>query len=250
MEAEAKNMDPKVEDLLTKINIAFKALEEMQKELQDLVKYGENAEEELQGVRAERQNLQEELEKKQESVQVLKLRYDSYLEKEKRQRERSEDYKMRINNLKTQIQEEKLKQRKQRMRFEDQLENLMTKHRNLAEFYNPKRLEEEISRLEKQKNELIQEYREKLPKLKEIKETEARLIDDGILTPENVFLHSEEAVCVVKMFEEENALVKTMLEKATARHSELLDNCNRLEAELISAEVKLSKTSGAVSWGN
>ncbi|XP_073455854.1 synaptonemal complex central element protein 1-like isoform X2 [Aquarana catesbeiana] len=205
----------------------LKSHEEMQKELQDLVKNRENVEEDLQGVRAERQNLQEELEKKQESVQVLKLRYDSYLEKEKRQREQLEDYKKRTTNLNTQILEEKLKQRKQRMAFQDQLEDLITKHKNLAEFYNPKMLEAEISRLEKQKNELIQENREKLTKLKEIEETEARLIEEGILTAENVFLRSEEAVCVVKMFEEENVLVKTMLEKVTARQSELLDNCNR-----------------------
>nr|DBA21185.1 TPA: hypothetical protein GDO54_017875 [Pyxicephalus adspersus] len=190
--------------------MAAEAQELTQAEIHKLQKKREAVEKELQELCVERKILKKDLEKKQELVQVLKLRRDSYLEKEQRQREQSEEYKKRTTNLSTQILEEKLKQRKQRMEFQDQLEDLMTKHKNLAEFYNPKRLEEEILHMEEQKKELKQEEKEKLLKLKELEETEIRLREQGILTPEKFFLHSEEAACTVLKAELQAAEEKLM----------------------------------------
>ncbi|XP_068105988.1 synaptonemal complex central element protein 1-like isoform X2 [Hyperolius riggenbachi] len=183
----------------------------------------------------------------QETIRVLTLRRDNELEKEKRHQEQMEEHKKKIADLRTELTEEKLKQRKQRMELQDQLEDLMGKHKDLAAFYNPKRIEAEISHMEQLTKELIQEEKEKQRMLKEVEEKETELIQQGVLTPENVFLRSMEAACAITLCEEDNAVIQSMLEAATADHTEQLDKYNRLKAELEEEEKKLSQMQAAYS---
>ncbi|XP_075042218.1 synaptonemal complex central element protein 1-like isoform X2 [Mixophyes fleayi] len=246
-EMHGGNEDPKMEDILKKLNMIQKAREQTEEERQELEKQRVAAQDELEKLHAEKIRLRDTLQKKQESVQVLKLQRDNQLEKEKRQQGQTEQSKKRIDDLATKIQEEKLKQRKQRMEFQDQLEDLMARHKALAEFYDSKRLTADICQMEERKKDLLGEEREKLAKLKEVNETQARLRAQGVLTPENLFLHSEEAASAIKLFEDENICVKTMLETAAAGHTDLLNQYNRMKAELEAAERSHSKPAEAPS---
>ncbi|XP_063792122.1 synaptonemal complex central element protein 1 isoform X2 [Pseudophryne corroboree] len=232
----AGNVDPKMEDVLKKISMIQKAGEQTEAESKDLEQQKAAVQDEMEKVHAEKVRLREVLQKKQENIQILKLQRDNLLEKEKRLQEQTEETKKKIDDLATKIQQEKLKQRKQRMEFQDHLEDLMTKHKSLAEFYNSKRLAAEIPQMEERKKELLEEEREKVSKLKEVQETEDRLRAQGVLTAETLFLHSEEAACAVKLFQEENTRAKSMLETVTACHTDLLNKYNRLKAEVEAAE--------------
>ncbi|XP_040298087.1 synaptonemal complex central element protein 1 [Bufo bufo] len=241
----AGSKGPKMDDVLKKITTAQKDGEQVAAEKQELDKEIEAAQSELQKLYAEKASLKEILVKKQETIQILKLRREDQLKKEQKQQEQVEEIKKKIDNLANKMKEEKQKQRDQRMEFQEQMEDLMKKHKALAEFYDAKRLEAETDQMTERKNELLQEEKEKLAKLKELEESEAKLREEGVLTAENVFLHSEEAKCAIKLFEEENERAKVMLEEATARQTEVENKYNRLKSWLEDAERKLPLVSPA-----
>ncbi|XP_071981102.1 synaptonemal complex central element protein 1-like [Engystomops pustulosus] len=242
---EDGDMDPKMMAVLKKISLAQKDQEQTEAEKQELDKEMEAAQSELQKLYAEKATLKETLVKKQENVRILKLQRDEQLKKEKKQQEQMEETKKGIDDLTNKIKEEKLKQRTQRLDFQDNLEDVMKKHKALAEFYDAKRIEAEIEQIIERKKELLKEEKEKLANLEELKETEARLRQEGALTPENLFLHSEQATYAIKLFEEENQRAKVLLEEATLRKSEVLEKYNRLKSELEDAEKKQIKVSEA-----
>ncbi|KAM3912075.1 synaptonemal complex central element protein 1-like [Leptodactylus fuscus] len=249
-------MDPKMEDVIKKISTAQKDKEQIEIEQQELEKEIKAAQSELHKLNAEKRSKKEILMKKQETIEILKLRRENQLKKEKnnliawfwcRQQEQIEEAKIRIEDLTNKIKEEKLMQRQQRMEFQEQMEDLMKKHKALGEFYDAKRIGVEIEQMKERKMELLQEEKEKLAKLQELEETEVRLRKEGVLTSENLFLRSEEATRTLKLFEDENTRAKDMLEKARVRHREVLEKYNRLKSQLEEAERNLSKVSQAAS---
>ncbi|XP_056394486.1 synaptonemal complex central element protein 1 isoform X2 [Hyla sarda] len=244
---EAGNMDPKMEEVLKKISAVQKDREQAEAEKQTLDQEIEAAQSELQNLYTEKAALKEIAVKKQETIQNLKLRRDKQLKKEKKQQEQAEETEKRMEDLTTKIEEEKMKQRKQRIEFQDQTEEMIKRHKNLAQFYDTKRLEAEIEGMKEQKRKLLQEEKVKLTKLKELEETEAKLRADGVLTSENLFLRSEQATCTIELFEEENKCAKARLEEVTARQTEALNKYNELKSCLEDAEKKLPKVLQAPS---
>ncbi|XP_073496483.1 synaptonemal complex central element protein 1-like isoform X3 [Phyllobates terribilis] len=240
-------MDPKMDDVLKKITMVQKDREQSEAEKQELDKEIEAEERELQKLYAEKTALKETLLKKQETVRLLKLKRDNQLKKEKKMLEQAEESKKRIDDLTTKIKEEKLKQRKQRIEFQDQMEDLMKQHKALAKFYDAKRLGAETDEMKERKKELLLEEKEKSAKLQELEETEADLREKGVLTSENLFLRSEQATCAIKLFEEENNRSKVMIEEETLRQTEVLNTYNRLKSRLEDAERKLPKVSQALA---
>ncbi|XP_069842046.1 synaptonemal complex central element protein 1-like isoform X1 [Dendropsophus ebraccatus] len=247
---EAGNIDPKMEEVLTKIGLVQKGnqdREQTEAEKQELDKEIEAAQNQLQTLYTEKAALKETVEKKQETLQILKLRRDNQLKKEKKQQEEAEETRKRMEDLTSKYEEEKMKQRKQRMEFQKQMEEIIKKHKALAQLYDEKRLGAEIERMKEQKKELLQEEKEKMARLKELEETEAKLREEGVLTPEKLFLRSEEAICAIKLFEEENKRVKVNLEEVTTRQTEAHNKYNKLKSRLEDAEGKMPEVSQASS---
>ncbi|XP_073397369.1 synaptonemal complex central element protein 1-like [Dendrobates tinctorius] len=240
-------MDPKMDDVLKKINMVQKDREQSEAEKQELDKEIEAEERELQKLYAEKTALKETLVKKQEIVRLLKIKRDSQLKKGKKIQEQAEESKKRIDDLTTKIKEEKQKQRKQRIEFQEQMEDLMKQHKVLAKFYDAKRLGVETDEMKIRKKELLLEEKQKLAKLKKLEETEAQLRQEGVLTTENLFLRSEQATWAIKLFEEENNRAKVMIEEETGRQTEVLSKYNRLKSWLEDAERKLPKLSQALA---
>ncbi|KAM4019087.1 synaptonemal complex central element protein 1-like isoform 2-T3 [Anomaloglossus baeobatrachus] len=234
-------MDPKMDEVLKKISSVQKDREQNEAEKQKLDKEIEAEERELQKLYAEKTALKEILVKKEETVHLLKLKRDNQLKKEKKIQEQVEESKKRIDDLTAKIKEEKLKQRKQRIEFLEQMEDLMKQHKALAKFYNAKRLGAETNEMKVRIKELLLEEKEKSAKLRELEETEAKLREEGVLTSENLFLRSKQATCAIKLFEEENSRAKVMMEEETVRQTEVLNKYNRLKSTLEDAEKKLSQ---------
>uniref|UniRef100_A0A3B4XWQ0 Uncharacterized protein n=1 Tax=Seriola lalandi dorsalis TaxID=1841481 RepID=A0A3B4XWQ0_SERLL len=69
-----------------------------------------------------------------------------------KQNEQSEEL---LEQYRCEIQEFKLKQRKQRMKFENQLHQLIEQHKNLHSMFTPERLPDEIERAENTKCQLL-----------------------------------------------------------------------------------------------
>ncbi|CAN2389185.1 hypothetical protein PRIEUP_LOCUS4517 [Pristimantis euphronides] len=238
-------MDPGTEDVLKKITMVQKEREETEVEKKELDKEIEVAKSELQKLYAEKATLKETVVKKQETLQILKQQRDNQLKKEKKQQEQVEETQKRIDDLTTKIKEEKLKQRKHRMKFQEQMEDFMKKHKALAQFYDAKKLEAETEEMKEKMQELLLEEKEKLAKLKELEETEAKLKEEGVLSSENLFLRSEEAMYTIKLFEKENENAKAMLEEVTVQQKEVLNKYNSLKSSLEDAEMKQPKMSQA-----
>ncbi|XP_038843041.1 uncharacterized protein si:ch211-199g17.9 [Salvelinus namaycush] len=60
-----------------------------------------------------------------------------------------------IEQYRCQIQETKLKHRKHRMKFENQLQQLIEQHKNLHSVFSPDRLPAEIESVENAKSQLL-----------------------------------------------------------------------------------------------
>ncbi|KAM8841428.1 synaptonemal complex central element protein 1 isoform 2-T2 [Spinachia spinachia] len=75
-----------------------------------------------------------------------------------------------LDKYRCEIQELKLKHRKQRMKFENQLYQLIEQHKNLRSLFTPERLPEEIGRAENTKSQLQFAEQMKLAQLHRLNE--------------------------------------------------------------------------------
>uniref|UniRef100_A0AAQ4PAY6 Uncharacterized protein n=1 Tax=Gasterosteus aculeatus aculeatus TaxID=481459 RepID=A0AAQ4PAY6_GASAC len=75
-----------------------------------------------------------------------------------------------LDKYRCEIQELTLKHRKQRMKFENQLFQLIEQHKNLHSLYTPERLPEEIASAENTKSQLLLAEQMKLAQLHRLNE--------------------------------------------------------------------------------
>ncbi|XP_053329098.1 synaptonemal complex central element protein 1-like [Spea bombifrons] len=196
----AGDLAPSMEDVLGKITQLDHAKDLMSKDLKDHRMSRDAAQKELDELNAEKSRLEELLGKKRETLCVLRLQCDKKGSEKLRRQQISDGRNHRIQDLTSNIQGEKDKQRKQRMEFERQLEELSEKHKALWELHNEKRLALEISGMEDRKVQLRNEEREEHRKLTEM--LHAIGTEGPARTADSSFRLSAEAA--VKLFEEEN----------------------------------------------
>ncbi|XP_073319438.1 synaptonemal complex central element protein 1 [Pagrus major] len=123
----------------------------LQKELATL----QNKAYQLEGIHKEKEELCRKLqfqceESEQDSARLLQ------------QNKKSEEL---LEQYRCEIQEFKLKHRKQRMKFENQLHQLIEQHKNLQSVFTPKRLPDEIGNAENIKSQLLSAEQMKLAQL-------------------------------------------------------------------------------------
>ncbi|XP_041037367.1 synaptonemal complex central element protein 1-like [Carcharodon carcharias] len=112
----------------------------------------------------------------------------------------------------------------ERKAFEQQLEELIGKHKWMAEFYTPARLELEMRNIENSKQQLLTEEHVMTEKLSTLDKELDSLQQQGAASDEVIFLHSKEAKLTHQLFEDENKAAKEMLREASECHLDLQQN--------------------------
>ncbi|KAG6922050.1 synaptonemal complex central element protein 1-like, partial [Chelydra serpentina] len=154
-----------------------------------------------------------------------------------RQQTLSRERKQSIEELTAQIQEEKLKQRKQRLEFEQQLDELMEKHKTLQECHSTEKLAAEIRSMTESKERLLSEDELIQDNLAQVeKQLDALPRAEAAPSQERMFLKSQEASTALQLFQQENKRATEYLEAASCRHSELQQKLKSLTAELEAQE--------------
>uniref|UniRef100_UPI00398E4D2A synaptonemal complex central element protein 1-like n=1 Tax=Pristiophorus japonicus TaxID=55135 RepID=UPI00398E4D2A len=214
---QGKNMEPRIEDIVKKIKSLIEEKRVNDSEVQNLQAQRGIMEKELDELNHEIFRLEGNCNKKEANLKRLHFQYEQHQAQTERQLKVSRDSKQRIEALTSQVEDEKLKRRKERKAFEQQLEELIMKHKWMAEFYTPVRLELEIRTIENTKQQLLTEehvVKEKLCTLdKELNSLQQR----GAASEEVIFLQSKEAKLTHQMFEEENNDAVAQLREA-AQH--------------------------------
>ncbi|XP_064835155.1 synaptonemal complex central element protein 1 [Oncorhynchus masou masou] len=149
-----EDVEPKVEQLMNKLKRmqqGKRAIEEEVKEAQSL-----------------RDSLQEELDA--QSCMVLQFQCEEMEQDSTRQQQLNRKSEDLIEQYRCQIQETKLKHRKHRMKFENQLQQLIEQHKNLHSVFSPDRLPAEIESVENAKSQLLKAEQLKLSQLCHLEE--------------------------------------------------------------------------------
>ncbi|XP_060108757.1 synaptonemal complex central element protein 1-like [Heteronotia binoei] len=228
----AGNLDPKVEELVTRINELQRAKKVISEELCEANEQSTELQKELEKLNEEESRLEELLNEKKAARKNMERHSEEREAEMKRQQKLNLESKQRIEEHEASIQEEKLKQRKQRMEFEQRLEELMEKHRSLWEHYVRKK-----PMTEADKEDLLAEEKQIQEKLARVQD-ELDLLRCSPFHEELRFLKSPEAACAVELFQEENKKAKEHLETTTKENSDLQERCRRLKAELENLEAQ------------
>ncbi|XP_069316880.1 synaptonemal complex central element protein 1 isoform X3 [Eulemur rufifrons] len=228
---KAGSLEPRVEVLMNRINEAQQAKKKANAELGEAQTIWEALQEELDSLRGEKVRLKEILNKKQETLRLLRLHCQEKESEAQRKHTVLQECKERISALNSQIEEEKDKQRRLRLDFEEQLEDLMGQHKDLWEFHKPEQLAREICALDSSKEQLLKEEKLVEAKLEDVKHRLCSLCGaEGPSTiTEGLFLRSQEAAAAVQLFQEENRKAEELLAAAAQHHQQLQQKCQELQ---------------------
>ncbi|KAF7478711.1 Hypothetical predicted protein [Marmota monax] len=217
----------------------------------------------------------------QESLRILRLHCQEKESEAQRKHTLLQECKERIFALNSQIEEEKNKQRQLRLDFEEQLEALMSQHKDLWEFHllvttfkapyvliagpahlsvlpscvcsvvrrnpdeakRPEQLARETCTLDSSKEQLLKEEKLVEVKLEDVKHRLCSLCrPEGPSTlTEGLFLRSQEAAATVHLFKEENQKAEELLEAAAQHHQQLQQRCQQLQQKRQRLKEELEK---------
>ncbi|XP_077777109.1 synaptonemal complex central element protein 1-like isoform X2 [Podarcis muralis] len=217
-------LEPKVEELVKRINKLQQAKKILSEELSEANEHSKT--------------LQRELEIW--TRQIVQLHCEETETEMQRQQKMNLERKQRIEELTAKIQEERVKQRDQRLEFEHLLNELMEKHKSLWELYA--REKPAVADIREKKECLLSEEKMIQEKLAHAQD-ELDLISQSVFIKERKFLKSQEAATALKLFQEEKKAAKEYLEAVSKYHSDLKQRCSRLKTELEEMEMEDSSTS-------
>ncbi|XP_018980301.1 synaptonemal complex central element protein 1-like isoform X2 [Cyprinus carpio] len=193
-ESPGRRAEPKPAELLIKLRKLQQAKRHFEDEVKEtMLLRGARKEEEdacmymlllLPNVTAEALQLEGTLDEKEELNRSLQLKCEDLQLEAQRQLEQNHHLKEEaLKQYCFQIQETKLKHRKIRMKFENQLQQLMEQHRNLSTVFTPQRLPAEIQSAEYTTEQLLKAEQQKLEQL-------TKLLDGFSLT-QNAEMHMD-----------------------------------------------------------
>ncbi|XP_068584595.1 synaptonemal complex central element protein 1 isoform X2 [Cebidichthys violaceus] len=143
---------------------------DLEEEIKEIVSVSDFLQEELTTLQTEAYKLEGIHKEKEELCRKLQFQCEEseqdtvrHLKQNKKNRELLEQYRC-------EIQEFKLKQRKQRMKFENQLQQLIEQHKSLHSVFTPERLSDEIKSAENTKSQLLSAEQMKLAQLHRLNE--------------------------------------------------------------------------------
>ncbi|XP_051865085.1 synaptonemal complex central element protein 1-like isoform X2 [Pristis pectinata] len=228
-----RKVEPEIEEIVKKIKILIEEKQVSDAELKKLQARQSAMEKDLDELNHEIFCLEATCNKKEATLKRLQFQYEQGQAQTERQLKGSNESKQRIQALVSQIEDEKLQRRKERKAFEQQLEELIKKHKWTAEFYTPPRLQLEMRNIENSKQQLLSEEHVTKEKLNTLDKELNSLQQQGAAGDEVIFLHSKEAKLTHQLFEEENRAAKAALREMTQQCSKLQQEpeLGRLEEE-------------------
>ncbi|XP_077696780.1 synaptonemal complex central element protein 1-like isoform X1 [Eretmochelys imbricata] len=130
-----------------------------------------------------------------------------------------------------------------RLEFEQQLDELMEKHKTLQECHSMEKLAAEICSMAESRERLLSEDKLIQDNLAQVeKQLDSLPQAEAAPSQERMFLKSQEASSALQLFQQENKRATEYLEAASCRHSELQQKFKRLTAEL---EAQQQESGGA-----
>ncbi|XP_063041402.1 synaptonemal complex central element protein 1 [Engraulis encrasicolus] len=159
--------EPKVEDLAQKLRKLQQAKRALEEELLEAQTLKDNLHHEEENLCAESFQLEVTLKEKEESLRVLQFKCEEMDQDSQRQQQQSKQKEERVEQYRCQIQEATFKHRKTRMKFENQLQQLMGQHKNLFAMFLPERLPAEILTAENTTAQLLKAEKLRMEQLAE-----------------------------------------------------------------------------------
>nr|XP_040044075.1 rho-associated protein kinase 1 isoform X1 [Gasterosteus aculeatus aculeatus] len=156
----------KVEHLMGKLRRLQQGKKALEEGIEKMMSVKDVLQNELTTLQTEAYKLEGILKEKEELCRKLQFQcedVDRYLKQNKKIEEQLDKYRCEIQEL-------TLKHRKQRMKFENQLFQLIEQHKNLHSLYTPERLPEEIASAENTKSQLLLAEQMKLAQLHRLNE--------------------------------------------------------------------------------
>ncbi|XP_013908511.1 PREDICTED: synaptonemal complex central element protein 1-like [Thamnophis sirtalis] len=213
------NLEPKIEDLIKRINKLQQAKKVLNEEISEANKHSKTLQLELEKrsyfkrktekqkvilkqpqstilickrsatMNAEKSSLEEIWNEKKEIKKVMQMHSKETQDEMQREQKLNLDCKKQIEEITAKIQMEKLKQREQRFAFEQLLDELMEKHKNLWELYAK---EKPITDMKKSKEQLLLEEKLIQEKLAHVQD-ELNLLSQVTFSGQRKFLKSQAA---------------------------------------------------------
>nr|XP_028567833.1 synaptonemal complex central element protein 1-like isoform X2 [Podarcis muralis] len=216
-------LEPKVEELVKRINKLQQAKKILSEELSEANEHSKTLQRELEILNAEKSSLEEIWSEMKGTRQIVQLHCEETETEMQRQQKMNLERKQRIEELTAKIQEERVKQRDQRLEFEHLLNELMEKHKSLWELYA--REKPAVADIREKKECLLSEEKMIQEKLAHAQD-ELDLISQSVFIKERKFLKSQEAATALKLFQEEKKAAKEYLEAVSKYHSDLKQRCS------------------------
>ncbi|RVE66472.1 hypothetical protein OJAV_G00107870 [Oryzias javanicus] len=166
-----KPEDGELQDsLIGKLRRLQKGNQALEGEIKELKQTSDSLQNDLEALHTQSCQLEKVYKEKEDMCMKIQFQCD----KSEQDFERElKDHKMRkdlLEQYRCEIQEFKLKHRKLRMRFENQLQHLMEKHKKLHCVFAPERLPDELERAENKKTQLLSVEQLKLAQLMKLEE--------------------------------------------------------------------------------
>ncbi|XP_015212672.1 synaptonemal complex central element protein 1 isoform X1 [Lepisosteus oculatus] len=159
----------KMEDLMNKLRKLQKGKTALEEELKEGESLKKTLKEELDALHTERSQLEKAYREKEDACKTLQYQCE-LKEDTNRGHQLNSEHEQLLEEYTFKIQEAKLKHRKQRMKFENQLQQLLEDHKNMYSIYSPERLPVEIENAENANAQLLKAEQIKLLQLKILEE--------------------------------------------------------------------------------
>ncbi|XP_027241316.2 synaptonemal complex central element protein 1 [Cricetulus griseus] len=236
------SLEPRVEVLINRINEVQQAKKKASEELGEAQTVWDTLQKDLDSLHEEKVRLKDILNKKQEALRIIRLQCQEKECEAQRKHSMLQECKERISFLNSQMDKEKEKLRQMRLDFEEQLEGLMSQHKDLLEFHKPEHLAKETCALDSSKEQLLKEEKLIEVKLEDVKHRLSALCGPESSTlNEKLFLRSHEAAATMLLFKEENKKAEELLEAAAQHHHQLQQRCQQLQQKRQRLKEELEK---------
>ncbi|XP_058474713.1 synaptonemal complex central element protein 1 isoform X2 [Solea solea] len=170
LEGVGQTQEPNVDQLLTKLRRFQQDKRILEEELEEVKSFSDSLRKELANLQTEAYQLEGIHMEREELCSKLQFQFEDLEQDSARQLNQSKKSQEMMEQYRCEIQEFKLKHRKQRMKFEQQLHQLIEQHKNLHSIFTPERLPIEIETAENRKLQLVSAEQLKLAQLYELKE--------------------------------------------------------------------------------
>ncbi|XP_055076699.1 synaptonemal complex central element protein 1 isoform X1 [Misgurnus anguillicaudatus] len=160
----------KPEEVLVKLKKLQQAHKDLEDEVKETILLRNIMQQEDDILNAEALQLEGTLNEKEELNRSLQLKCEDLKQETQRQLEQNHQKDELVKQYCFQIQETKLKHRKLRMMFENQLQQLMEQHKNLSTVFTPQTLPAEIQSAEYATEQLLKAEQQKHEQLAELQD--------------------------------------------------------------------------------